>query len=54
MDGKEVYENPGVKEKIAYIPDDLFYFMQADIMEMKRFYAGIITEGCDSLAFIVN
>ncbi len=41
VDGQPVYENKEVKEKIAYIPDDLFYFLQADTMEMKRFYAGI-------------
>lgn len=39
--GEPVYENPVVKEKIAYIPDDLFYFLQADTLEMKRFYKGI-------------
>lgn len=41
VDGQEVYENREVKAKMAYIPDDLFYFMQADTMEMKRFYEGI-------------
>ncbi len=41
VDGTPVFENPAIKEKIAYIPDDLFYFMQADTMEMKRFYQGI-------------
>lgn len=41
VDGEPVYENPGVKNKISYIPDDLFYFMQADTMEMKKFYQGI-------------
>ena len=41
VDGKPVYENKEIKSKIAYIPDDLFYFLQADTMEMKRFYAGI-------------
>lgn len=39
--GEKVYENRKVKAKMAYIPDDLFYFMQADTMEMKRFYEGI-------------
>lgn len=39
--GEPVYENPKVKAKFAYIPDDLFYFMQANTMEMKRFYQGI-------------
>ena len=39
--GEPVFENKAVKAKFAYIPDDLFYFMQADTMEMKRFYEGI-------------
>lgn len=30
IDGENVYENKKIKEKIAYIPDELFYFMQAD------------------------
>lgn len=39
--GEPVFENRNVKAKFAYIPDELFYFMQADTMEMKRFYQGI-------------
>lgn len=39
--GEEVYENPKIKEKFVFIPDDVFYFMQADTMEMMRFYKGI-------------
>lgn len=39
--GEPVFENPSVKQKFAYIPDDLFYFVQADTLEMKRFYEGI-------------
>lgn len=41
VNGEPVYENRGVKVKMAYIPDELFYFMQADTMEMKRFYEGL-------------
>lgn len=41
IDGQPVYENNAIKEKMAYIPDDLFYFLQADTMEMKNFYKGI-------------
>ncbi len=41
IEGEDVYENPTVKAKFAFIPDDIFYFMQADTMEMKRFYQGI-------------
>lgn len=26
IDGQPVYENPAVKARIAYIPDDVFYF----------------------------
>lgn len=39
--GAPVYENPEVKAKIAYIPDDFFYFTQANTLEMKKFYQGI-------------
>jgi len=38
---KPVYENPEVKQKIAYIPDDLFYFSQSNTLDMKRFYQGL-------------
>lgn len=41
IDGEPVFENERLKERIAYIPDDLFYFMQADVMEMRRFYQGM-------------
>ena len=41
IDGKPVYENREIKEKIVCIPDELFYFLQADTLEMKRFYKGI-------------
>lgn len=36
-----VYENPSVKERIAYIPDDIFYFSQANTLDMRNFYRGI-------------
>ena len=39
--GEPVYENRAVKSKIAYIPDDLFYFLQADTMVMMRYYRGM-------------
>lgn len=41
INGKEVYENRFVKEKIAYIPDELFYFLQADTLEMMHYYEGL-------------
>ena len=39
--GEPVYENRHIKAKIAYIPDDLFYFLQADTLEMMRYYKGM-------------
>ena len=40
IDGQPVFENPSVKERIAYIPDDVFYFPQATINDMvfSRFF----------------
>ncbi len=41
VDGAPVFENPSVKARIAYIPDDVFYFPQAGIQDMMRFYRGV-------------
>lgn len=49
IDGAPVFENVAVKSKIAYIPDDLFYFLQADTLEMKRFYAGMYPDFNEAL-----
>jgi len=38
--GEPVYENPGVKARIASIPDDLYYFLSASTRDMMRFYKG--------------
>jgi len=40
VDGQPVYENPGLKARIAYIPDDLYFFTSASLLDMKRFYQG--------------
>ena len=39
--GKPVYENPAVKARMAYIPDDVFYFPQAGVRDMMEYYKGI-------------
>ena len=36
--GEEVFENPAVKSRIAYIPDEIFYDSQASILDMMTFY----------------
>lgn len=41
IDGKPVYENPEIKSKIAYIADEIFYYTQASISDMKDFYKSV-------------
>jgi len=41
IDGEPVYENESIKGKIAYIPDDIFYFLQSGIKDMMKFYKSI-------------
>ena len=40
IDGQPVYENPAVKARLAYIPDEAFYYPQATLRDMMRFYRG--------------
>ena len=40
MNGEDVWENPSLKEKIAAIPDDWFYFNPSTVRDMMRFYRG--------------
>ena len=41
VDGKPVYENPGVKARIAYISDDIYAFLSSSLKDMRDFYKGI-------------
>ena len=38
IDGEPVYENPKIKARIAYIPDEVAYFTQSTIKDLMRFY----------------
>ena len=38
IDGAPVWENPSLKARIAYIPDDLYYFVSASLNDLKKFY----------------
>ncbi len=40
IDGQPVWENERLKARIAAIPDDWYYFPQATIRDMCRFYRG--------------
>ena len=41
LSGEPVWENPAVKAKIAYIPDDYYAFLQASPRDMMKFLKGI-------------
>ncbi len=41
IDGQPVFENLSVKSRIAYIPDDIYFFPQASILDMKKYYKSI-------------
>ncbi len=40
MGGEDVWENDALKARVAAIPDDWYYFPQAAIRDMMRFYRG--------------
>ncbi len=41
VDSQPVFENPAVKHRMAYIPDDIFFFLQAGTRDMMKYYRGI-------------
>jgi len=41
IDGQPVFENNAIKSRIAYIPDEISYYPQAGIEDMKNFYKRI-------------
>ena len=49
MDGQPVYENIAAKERIGYIPDEIFYFPSATLEDMRKFYRGIYPKFDDAL-----
>ena len=41
LEGTPIYENVAQKERIGFIPDDIFYFPSASLEDMRKFYAGM-------------
>ena len=41
MDGAPIYENPNVKKRLAYVPDELFYLPGATMERMATMYRSI-------------
>ena len=40
-DGKPIYENLAAKSRMAWIPDEVFYFPQASVNDMMHFYKSV-------------
>ena len=49
LEGQPIYENPGVKETVGYIPDEIFYFNSATLEDMHKFYKGLYPRFDDAL-----
>ena len=49
LDGQPVYENPDVKSRISYIPDEIFFFPSATLEEMRKYYKGFYPQFDDPL-----
>lgn len=41
LDDMPIWENEEAKSKIAYIPDNIFYFRQSTLKELKDLYSGL-------------
>jgi len=39
--GVPVYDNEGIKEAVGYIPDDLYFFPQYNMNNLRKFYSGM-------------
>ena len=49
LEGMDIYENPVLKSRMGYIPDDIFYYPSASLEEMRRFYKGMYPNFDDAL-----
>ena len=41
IDGKHVYENPEIKSQICFLSDTPYFFQNADLREMRDYYAAV-------------
>ncbi len=49
MEGQPVFENPDIKERVGFIPDDIFFFPSATLEDMRDYYRGIYPKFDDPL-----
>ncbi len=41
VDGLPVWENPAAKEKLFYVPDDIYFLPQSNLIKMAHYYKAI-------------
>ncbi len=41
IEGEEVYDNPSIKNRVAFVPDDLFFLPGADMSDMESWYSDV-------------
>ncbi len=41
IDGQPVFENPSIKARTAYIPDNFYFFLNDNLRDLMLFYRGI-------------
>jgi len=41
IEGEDVFDNSAIKERMGYIPDDLYFFAGYNLKEMARFYKAL-------------
>ena len=51
IEGQPVFENELLKQKMAIIPDDIFFFLQANTKDMMKFYKNMYPKFDEKLFF---
>ncbi|SFQ35385.1 ABC-2 type transport system ATP-binding protein [Lachnospiraceae bacterium XBB1006] len=49
IEGEPIWENVAMKQRIAYIPDDIFFFTGATLKDMRKFYKALYPSFDDEL-----
>ena len=48
IDGRDVYDDPAVMEKVFFINDETVQFGSMTLGDLKRFYSGFSTRSCST------
>lgn len=51
IDDEPVFENRSVKAKMAYIPDEIFYFTQSNTLDLMKYYKNLYPNFDEELFF---